>query len=59
MEVTIMTNIDRELIGEDLEFIKEYLDTLLDRHPDLAISDEDIFIKIGRRMNDIDKRIGA
>jgi hypothetical protein len=54
-----MTNIDREIINEDLEFIHEYLITLLERHPELANTDEDIFRKIDRRMNDIDKRLGA
>lgn len=54
-----MTNIDREIIREDLEFINEYLITLLDKHPELVNTDNDIFRKIERRMNDIDKRLDA
>lgn len=54
-----MTNIDREIIIEDVNFIHEYLITLVDRHPELMVTDEDIFRKICRRMDDIDKRLGA
>lgn len=56
-----MINIDRELINEDLEFINDYIDSLLDKHPEL-LKDEscaDIFVKIERRMNDINKRLDA
>ena len=54
-----MTNIDREIIIEDLEFIFEYINTILDKHPELVTEEEDILRKISRRMNDIEKRAGA
>ena len=54
-----MTNIDREIINEDLDFIQEYICIILDRHPELVIEEDDILRKIIRRMNDIDKRLNA
>lgn len=54
-----MKNIDKEIIREDLEFIQEYICTLLDEHPELGKTNEDIFTKIERRLKDIERRVGA
>ena len=53
-----MKTIDKEMIKEDLEFIHEYMTTLIERHPEL-INEEDILRKITRRMQDIDNRLDA
>jgi len=54
-----MDKANRELVKEDLEFIDEYIHTLLSKHPELATSDAVTFKKIERRMKDISERIGA
>ena len=53
-----MKNMDKELIREDLEFIHEYMKTLIGRHPEL-VNEEDILRKITRRMQDIENRLDA
>lgn len=53
-----MTKLDKELIKEDLEFICDYIIQLKEKYP--CINDEvELFQRIARRMDDIDKRVGA
>ena len=54
-----MTEIDREIVREDLEFVCEYIGAMLDRHPELLKEDPNFIRKIDRRFNDILKRTGA
>ena len=54
-----MRAIDKELIKEDLQFIDEYLELLVERHPDLRKEEYEILSRIIRRMKDIDRRIDA
>ena len=53
-----MSNIDREIIREDIEFIVEYIGTLGDKYPELR-NETNIINAIDRRINDILKRVDA
>lgn len=45
---------NKSLINEDVDFIREYINTLMDRHPEIK-DDEDIIKKLERRLNDIQR----
>lgn len=53
-----MSNMNKELIKEDLEFMSEYIKALIDRHPELK-DDSDIIRKMENRIKDISRRIEA
>lgn len=54
-----MTNLDKDIIREDLEFIADYITDFLRDHPELNedIAKRDLIKKLDRRMNDIFRRI--
>lgn len=52
-----MKKIDSIMIDEDLHFMKDYINELLKRHPEIAKEDQDILQKFVNRMNDISKRL--
>ena len=54
-----MTNLDKDIIREDLDFIAEYIAIFLHDHPELEedVAERDLIKKIDRRMNDILRRI--
>lgn len=54
-----MSNMNKELIKEDLEFMSEYIKTLIDRHPELKDDSDDIIRKMENRIKDISRRIEA
>lgn len=54
-----MTNIDKEIIKEDLIDIWECINQLIERHPDFGEDDIDIFTRFNRRMMDIERRLDA
>lgn len=54
-----MTNIDKEIIKEDLAVIYECINQLMDRHPEINEDDIDIFIRFNRRIMDIERRLDA
>lgn len=54
-----MNKIDKEIIREDLDFICDYINELLDRNPRLAIDERDVLTRITRRLNDISQRVEA
>lgn len=50
-----MNNINKDLIKEDIEFINEYIDVLVDNllmHPEV----KELFEKMRRRLKDIESR---
>ena len=52
-----MNKIDKDLINEDVQFLSEYLGSLLLKHPELLIEEKELFVKMQRRLRDIDMRL--
>jgi len=54
-----MTNLEKDIIREDLEFIADYIMEFLQDHPELDedVNNRDLIKKLDRRMNDILRRI--
>lgn len=51
-----MNENDKMLVNEDVQFIGEYLGELLTKHPELLAQEKDLFVKMQRRLRDIDMR---
>lgn len=52
-----MTDINKDIIKEDLEFIADYINGMVCLHPEILADDPNLVKKIDRRINDILKRI--